>query len=113
MAPLMCQLRTGPSDFGFHVGFLPNQTRANLDGLHDFAGLVLSFHTLPQCFRRGNFAQAKGQGEEFIIGKLSDVVIISFPLSQQAANRTQYVVILDSCIRGFPVQTSVINAAQA
>jgi len=47
------------------------------------------------------------------LGKLSDVVKISFPLSQQAANGTQYDVILDSCIREFPVQTSVINAAQA
>jgi len=71
------------------------------------------FKPLPQCLRRWNFVQAKGQGEEFIIGKLSDVVKISFPLSQQAANGTQYLVILDSCIRGFPVQTSVINAAQA
>ena len=75
--------------------------------------LCYLFEPLPQCFRRGNFLQVKGQEKKIIIGKLSDVVKISFPLNQQAANRTQYVVILDSCIRGFPVQTSVINAAQA
>jgi len=60
----MCQLRTGPSDFGFHVGFLPNQTRANLDGLHDFAGLVLSFRTFAAVFQKRELSSGQGPGEK-------------------------------------------------
>ena len=88
------------------VEVLYGPDRGNLDGLHDFRVLCNFFKPLPQCLRRGDFLQAKGHKEEFIIAKLSDVVKISFPLGQKAANRTQYAVILDNCIRGFPVQAS-------